>query len=63
MFRLPDNTKGHMDDLGRHGWEMVSCTWFDAKSGRATFKRPTTRIELGRIGDAFGVRYVDGPRD
>jgi hypothetical protein len=59
MFKLPDNTKGHIDDLGKHGWEMVSCHWFDAKSGRGVFKRPTTRIELGRSGDAFGVRHVD----
>jgi hypothetical protein len=62
MFKLEDNTRGHIDALGETGWEMVSCTWFDAKSGRAVFKRPTTCTVVGRMGESFGIGYVARPR-
>lgn len=39
-FKLEDNTRGHIDELGAHGWEMIGCSWFDIKHGRAVFKRP-----------------------
>ncbi len=63
-IELPGGKSAGVDQVGANGWEMVNCTWFEDRHSKAAhsiavFKRPTTRIELGRIGDSFGVRYVD----
>lgn len=62
VFKTEDNTKGHVDDLGNHGWEMVGCNWFDQQHGRAVFKRPTTYTAVMQTGtNCFGV--VHGAKD